>query len=156
MGTRSRVHRVMLENALPVLASLQGGSSSCWLRMEHGHQSELRRLDEHQKRRRARPWRDVGQRHPAGGTVGQATVPNNRVENVRRDLIRSIATFGAPLFVGALLLHRVINGHWASVAFLAIMFTVAFVIYLRFLPRDDFDGKVPDNTTERPFGNGEE
>jgi uncharacterized DUF497 family protein len=52
---------------------------------------------------------------------------------MRRDPISLIATFGAPLLVGLLLLSRIISGHWGAVAFMAITFAVVIVLYLRFI-----------------------
>jgi len=74
---------------------------------------------------------------------------------MRRDWISSIATFGAPLLVGALLFYRIIHGHWKSVAFIAIVFAVVFVVYLRFLRLEEFDDEVPASNAEDPGVNGE-
>jgi hypothetical protein len=75
---------------------------------------------------------------------------------VQRDVISSIAVFGAPLLVGVLLLCRIINGHWGSVAFVAIIFAIAFVLYVRFVPLDDLDDEVSISGTASPSRNDEE
>ncbi len=72
---------------------------------------------------------------------------------MRRDPISSIAMYSAPVLVGALLLFRIVNGHWQSAAFIAIVFAVVFVLYLRFVPLDRPDDEVPDINTERPGTN---
>jgi len=72
---------------------------------------------------------------------------------MRRYSISSIATFGAPLLVGALLVYRIINGHWQSVAFIAIVFAVVLMLYLRFVPLEE-DNEVPASNAENPEANG--
>ena len=75
---------------------------------------------------------------------------------MRRDPISSIAMYGAPLLVGALLLFRIINGHWGSVAFIAIMFAVVLVLYVRFVPLAELDDHLPASNTESPVANAGE
>lgn len=55
-------------------------------------------------------------------------------ENCRPDTISLIATIGAPFLVGSLLLYRIINGQWGSVAFMAVAFAVVVLLYIRFVP----------------------
>lgn len=72
---------------------------------------------------------------------------------MRHDPISLIATFGAPLLVGLLLLYRIISGHWGAVAFMAITFAVVMVLYLRFVPIDQLDDEVPATNTENAAAN---
>jgi hypothetical protein len=65
---------------------------------------------------------------------------------IRRDLISLIASVGAPIFVGAMLVYDIAHGHWNSVAFTTLFFVIVFVLYIRVVRPDDLD--------EYPMGNG--
>jgi len=66
-------------------------------------------------------------------------------QTTRPDLISRVATYGAVLFVGANLLYRIVNGHWGSVAFMAVIVVIVLVLFLRLVPLDDCDD---DQTAE--------
>jgi len=60
-------------------------------------------------------------------------------ENKQPDLISRIATVGAPLVVGVLFVARLFAGHWGSIAFMSILFTLGIFFYLRFVPLENLD-----------------
>lgn len=64
-----------------------------------------------------------------------------------------IANVGAPVLVGSLLLYRIINGHWGSVAFMVIVFAVVIAFYVRFVRIDHDDDEVLVQHFEDELGN---
>jgi hypothetical protein len=75
---------------------------------------------------------------------------------MRRDLISLIAMIGAPLFVGVSLFYSIINGQWEHVAFIAIIFAIVFLLYIRFIPLSELDDEVPVSNMKNPEANAGE
>ena len=55
------------------------------------------------------------------------------------DAISMIASVGAPLFVVSMLLYRIANGHWESVAFFGLIFLGVLIVYVRLFWHGDAD-----------------
>ena len=66
-------------------------------------------------------------------------MPMGNQQTTKPDLISRVATYGAILFVGANLLYSIANGHWGSVAFMAVIAVIVLALFLRFVPLDDCD-----------------
>ena len=67
-------------------------------------------------------------------------------EDESLDIISAIATIGAPLLTCCFLLYWVINSHWHSVAFMAIIFVTVIIIYWRLIGPDDEDDDFADES----------
>ena len=60
------------------------------------------------------------------------------------DAISMIASVGTPLFVVSMLLYRIANGHWESVAFFGLIFVGVLIVYVRlFWHEEHDDANVP-------------
>ena len=55
------------------------------------------------------------------------------------DTISLIATIGAPVCVILSLIGRIMSGHWASVAFMAIVFATVGAFYFYMFAGDDLE-----------------
>ena len=61
------------------------------------------------------------------------------------DPISLIATIGAPVFVILLVIARIVSAHWASVAFMAIVFAAVCAFYFYMFAGYDLADNVDDD-----------
>jgi membrane protein YdbS with pleckstrin-like domain len=63
-----------------------------------------------------------------------------------RDAISVVASIGAPILVGILLVYRIAAGHWSSVAFMALILAAVVVFYFFIFPGDDFEEQLDEDS----------